>query len=278
MAIEFPGYGAEFSDSVYSRKGKVVTDVSGRQIQLTEILIPKRFTQPTEEEVIDLLKTKAQEIRGRTRLILPDGIQSGSKRPLESVLESLPATVISDIATGDADCIGFIRKNTAVMPESVQPKLSYAHISFGYLPEEFIEMNRQGGEINNYKWFVAAMVDPGVKEAGSGKRWHFKLLTQEGNLPDRAELDVLLKHLTHGSRTFDISRIHYDPVEVADVIDSLYSAVNTSEKLSLLEDLSANVIEEAALNPVLALRENVGAILSVASNSVGLRPKRPLVH
>lgn len=103
-----------------------------------------------------------------------------------------------------------------------------------------------------------AIFNEKITGAGLGYRWHMHISYGE-QLPDREEINVLLKHRTHGSRTLDISRVNYNPDEVKSVLDFLYGNFNGSAEIELLPDISADALESASTDPVVALHEYVKA-------------------
>ncbi len=78
---------------------------------------------------------------------------------------------------------------------------------------------------------------------------------QDGKLPDKRDIDILLKHRTHGSRTLEISRINYPLDEVQEVMDSIYASFSRPEEIALLKDITEQKLDKISLATLIRLME-----------------------
>ncbi len=226
MTIQSPGYKPIFDNAVYVKDKEITED--GQQMLLKCLILPKKYTAATEDQVVEYLRQKAGELAGAS-LALPDGCVS-HKSLLEKVIQDLPEEIKTDLRTGDEPCIKFVRRHTpAPVLEDGESPDQYLHIRYGLLPAELITENQEGGAITDAGWYDTALSHDSLREMGLGERWHMEIWLYNGALPEKAEMDTLLKHGTYGSKTLDISRIHYNPEEVREVIEAIYTGLSKPE-------------------------------------------------
>lgn len=213
------------------------------------ILTLRKYTPPSQDDVVDYLQKKAQELRNVAKLMLPNQ-NSQEIKSLDDLIKALPDSVITDIAQQDEDCIKFIRKNTSAMSLKPEEKTFYIVARFGIVPNKDIEDNKEN--ISSPLWYDVALSHNSLREQGLGEQ--FKLqLSYEQNLPSRADIEVLLRHGTHGSKTLEINRVEYDLEEVSSVIEFLYNNYNINEEITKLRDDSDSMLEKTATEPIIEL-------------------------
>ena len=220
-------------------------------LAVRKIVLPVRYTSPTEDDVISYLEGKAS---AETGLQLPAGFTLKGESAIDRLLRNLPSKMLDDIRTGNGKLTDFIRKNIPVpAKKDGEPRDGYLTITYGLLPVSLIEDNVE--KANTAKWYQAAFADDEIQEAGFGKVLTIKLLLREASLPEKRDIDFLLRHSTHGSRTIEISRQQYDPELAAELMDFVYGEFSDHKVLSQVEDASEQALNEAALLPIVALHK-----------------------
>jgi hypothetical protein len=258
MKIELPDYKTVFENQVYARDFETQTHEGA--ITLRGIVLLKRYTEATENQVVEYLRKKAAQLEGAASLILPEGTVRKDKSGLEKVIVALPDKIIRDIKSGDEECIRFLRGHTSA--PNVEHPGQYLHIKYGILPADMVQVNQERGTIQEAAWYNAALEHDELKENKLGKMWTVQLLLPEGNLPEKADIDVMLRHRVHGSKTLEISRVRYDAKHVKGVIDAIYSGLNTTEKISQLEDVSEETLEQLAAQPIIEFHKMIMAAMA----------------
>jgi len=260
MAIELPGYNQIIANAVYAKH--ITTEGSSpegngqsHKVLIKAVLLPRRFTEATEDQVVEYFLEKIREVGGAASLILPNGQRPAEgKTELEVAIMALPDPMRRQIVSEEKDILGFVRLNTpAPAIKDGQSPNQYLFVKYGLIPESIISESERHGSMKDPRWYNTAFDDEKLRRQGLGQRWQMKVLLSNGNLPERADIDVLLKHGTHSSKTLDISRMNYDPKEVCEVTDAVYAGLSTPEQREELADVSEMVLEELTMQPALAL-------------------------
>lgn len=266
MALELPEYTAVFENLAYTKRETVILNgdnpMGGKSADLTKVIIPVRFTEATEDEVVDYLRKKAEELKG-PKLILPAGCENHNGT-LNKAIKNLDDKILTDLINGDEACLEFVRQHTPAhaLKEGEAPK-QYVHVLYGVIPSQIIENYSQRGEIKEEGWFKAALSNDDLQKHGLGQRWFAKILLYDGMLPNEDEMFTLIKHCVDNSRTLVVSRVGYDISEVGDVINVLYEGIYASNEgkptrdhqIGELKDVSDEVLMQMAAMPVNAFQE-----------------------
>ncbi len=255
MVITLSMYDTVFENAVYTQDFMLM--VQENPLLTKRVIILRRYTEPTEDQVVAYLQKKVEALDGKGRLVLLDGSRLSEKgSALEAVLVALPDNVRNDIRTGNEDCITFIRDHTrAPKLKEGMPQRMYMHVKYGLLPSTLVEKNKEAGALEDAGWYDAALSHEGLQKAGFGEQFALKL-AYDHRLPPQEEINVLLKHGTRISRTLEVSKT-YSPREAQEVVNALYGDLSNSEGIALLRDVSHDILEEHSLAPLLALYQNV---------------------
>lgn len=257
MALELLGHRTAVENQVYTIN-RMTALPNGHSIELTSILMPRRYTAASEEEVINLLAQKADELEGAAGLIIPGSpaqVLEG-KTPLDALIMRLPLEQRMHLRTKNPELMRFIRQNTPALPiQSVEELPSYVSVSYGILSTGFIAQNN--AEINVAGWYSAILQHPDIRKVGHGEQWRMRLLLQEGTLPPKQEVDFLIKYGSSVADSFEVSRPRYDKERMQEVVDALYGGLAIPGALADLPDVSTEVVTEAAIPPLIALHEYV---------------------
>src|SRR3989344_2881072 len=204
--MNFPGYTEVVENTVYSREQQVLLE--GQPVLMADLLLIDKYTQPSEDDVIAFIRKKAGDISAAASLVLPQGARS-KKSGLETVLGALPPGVLNDVRMGDEQCLKFLRNETPApvfaQGESVPV---YVHVRTGLVPAEYLQGKTLADDYHR------VLSSPSLKSVGFGERLTVRILADNGVLVPKAELDVLLKHGVHGSRSLTVSHPGYDVQEM----------------------------------------------------------------
>lgn len=244
-------YAPIFDKAVYVIDSEAESDAG--KVTVKSLVLPKRYVEPTEDGVVAYLQQKATSLDAAASLVIPDSVRRGGKNLLEEMIMTLPNEVRGHLKSGYKNCMEFVRNHT--LAPAVQVGDQYIFVRFGMLTEELHRANKEAGQIIGAAWYDAALSDKELRDHGLGERWNMKILLADGKLPDRNEMNILLKHGVHGSATLEISRVKYPHDQVREVIDFVYDNFSTTEYIAQLPDISDVILDEHALRPVLALIE-----------------------
>lgn len=259
MVVTFPEYETVFENAVYVRDFLIFRD-KGEPLLNKKVLIPIRYTEPSEDDVVAYLQKKAEEITGASRLVLLDGSRmTVGSNPLEEVLSAFPDQVKMDLRTGGRGIFQFIRDHTpAPNIKDGESHRQYLHVKYGVLPQSLIKTNQDAGKIENAEWFDVALSSDELKAAGFGEKFSMRLAYDHG-LPKQEEISVLLKHGTRISKSLQIDK-SYSLQDAQEVMDALYLALADEEEFMQLRNASQKVLEECSLPPLLELHQNLNRL------------------
>lgn len=269
MALELSGYIAVFENLAYTKRETVLLNgnhpIGGKSMDLTKVVMPVRYTEPTEDEVVDYLRKKAEELKG-PKLVLPASCRNNHNGTLDDAIKKLPDKVLGELVDGDEKRLEFVRNHTpaSALKEGEVPR-QYVHVLYGVVPSGIIENYSQRGEIKSDNWFKAALSNEKLQEDGFGQKWFAKILLYDGMLPNEDEMFVLINNCTDNSRTFVVSRTNYDTAEVGEVVNALYEGIYASSdgkprqdnKIMELKDVSDEVLVQMSAMSVKAFHEMV---------------------
>lgn len=278
--IQIAGYETLLEDTVYAKKiGEARDEKSGRVIAINGILLPRTFTEPTEDQVVKHLQETAQGVQSLSSLFLPKKVDyTVGKSTLEVAIMKLPIEIQQQLRTADKDYMTFVRNHTPAENKSPEDSLHYLQVRYGLLPATVLEQNETEWRKAGQDWFDQAFSHEPFRMARLGEKWKLELLLSyvgsNVELPNRSELEILLKHRTHGSRTLDINRTRYDVEAVRKVIDLLYQALPTPAQFSQLRDVSFEVLEEQSMHPVAALHRLAMRNAAMAAQRMGHLPEK----
>ncbi|GEM_PF-4119694 len=241
--------GYEQKDKNVYTKVEVVSTTQGN-VELQRVVLLGKYVMPTETGVIDYLRLVADTVSARKSLLLPAGMSMGGSG-LEKAVLDLPEQVHRDLRVGNKELLGFICKNTSALPDGAGA-LQYVQIQSGLLPPEVIPQIEKEGRSG----YESALSHPQIKNMGLGLQWGGKVLLSDGVLPDYIEMDVLLKHVVSTSRTLSVEG-KVSATEVTALVQGLYEVEKQDPLFSTLKDISNEMREMYALEPVVALLQMV---------------------
>lgn len=247
--------------AVYGRDDSIEVHIEGSEepakdfMSVRSLILPARYTEPNEDDVVDYLRQRAAKLTG---LKLPAGFKLEGENKIDQLLRKLPDKLQDSIKNGNPNWIRFIRAETpAPQKEEGRPNPKYLFVRYGILPVDIIENNQEKGNIESAEWYSAAFADYKLQRTGFGPKLTIKLLLEGDVLPQREDIDFLLKHRTHGSQTMEIDRECYDVEMASEVIDFVYAEFHTSQEIVEVEDISGKVLEQHAIIPIMAIHKSL---------------------
>ncbi|OGI64721.1 hypothetical protein A2642_02980 [Candidatus Nomurabacteria bacterium RIFCSPHIGHO2_01_FULL_39_10] len=242
--MTLPGY-EQKAESVYVKQEVVQTNHGDMTLQ--RVVLLGKYTMPTEQGVIDYLRSIVDKVSVRRSLTLPPGLEMVGSGLEKAVLE-LPNQFHQDFRIGKEDLFSYIRANTSALSDDADAR-SYVQVHSELLPPEVIPDIEHKGR----KGYESVLHHPHLQKRGLGLQWSGKVLLSDGVLPLRTEMDVLLKHGVRHSRTLAVEG-KFLSEDVTSLIQGLYEIEKQNPLFSALFDLSTQMRELYTLEPVMALR------------------------
>lgn len=249
--IEIPGYEPLVPNQIYAADGA---------LQLTEGILPiktallvVRYDMPTERATMQKIQEVAKANNGG--LVLPPGTEVTGNM-LERAIKKLPFGVISQIATGQDGVLAFLRDNTTTS-DYEGPAQRHVVVRYGLIPKQIVDAQREEYQADPRTWFGRVMhpVDE-YRKRGLGEDFSIDFRVIDSQLPQYEDTAVLVK--VHAPLSdFVKMRGNLTSPDLASVVDSVYDALDPSESISELTDVSSDVMLEYAVEPVIALFEEL---------------------
>lgn len=232
MKIEIPNYRSVVENQIYSGEKQVKQG----ELSWRDVIFLEKYTQPTEEQVINYLKKKAKSAKSLTGINL---INRSQVSDLEVELLNFPI-IIDHILKGDEGFIEYTHNKLRphIFRDCNGQPSTYLSIRYGKAPPEMDSQKQIANGLTNRDKYLEFISNHEIIGRGFGLKWNLKLLLHNGLLPERAIIDFLMKHGTYGSRTFEIDPPSYSIEEVGGVLDDVYKSLSDPELSSLILDTS----------------------------------------
>ena len=251
MNISFPDYSAIFENEVYHKED--LGTVNNQQVQVKHILILRRCRDITKDEVVSYLQQKAGEVDRVAALYIPVQHRT-EKTQLEQMLINLPQPKRAHLINGDKNYLDFVRQNTTAVDIKDGESISnYTIVSHGLVPSDLISKNKEN--LNDSNLYDLLISDPRLMNTGFGLNWKITLQLCRGILPDRNDVEFLMKHGTEISKTLAMYGNLPYPEEAKKVLDCIYKGLDSKEKIAKIKDVSNMLLEYRALESANALHK-----------------------
>ena len=251
MKITLSGYYPLVRNSVYAKRN--IGKVKGGTRDIASVITICKYTEPSEDQVIELIQKKAYTTYLRPAFAL----RTVGLSNLEDELIKLPRKALGLLYSDDDSILDFLRANTfarVINPGEIQRK--FIMVRYGYLPYSLIEENR--ANLRNYKEYEHYLLDDKLVKPPMGGKWRFNLLIKDGDvLPDKREIEILLKHGAPVSRIINFDVREYNTEEVTEVVKSVYSGLDSGSNIGSLTDISEKVLLDGAVISVKALNDMI---------------------
>jgi len=236
--IKLPRYTEKIPDYVYTDREVIVIPNKDPLIR-TKVVLLCKYDAPTEESVIAYLREMTEKISGTSALVLPEGARS-EEGVLEGLIRQFPQQLSRDILSKKRECIEFIKPNIPALP-AARGIRQYLLVRGGYL---IPALEEQYKHLPN-DWYATALSSPSLQKCGLGEFVQIRILMQNGCLPPRQEMDVLLRNETAQSKTLTMLPQYH--AEGVSIIQEVYEGIQTPEHWSVIKDISAMILEEATI-------------------------------
>jgi hypothetical protein len=242
--MELPGYRTVFNGAVYS-KGRTEERVGAVIMarNLMDVLVMKRFKWPSEDEVVQYLTQRAEEAEAFFELSSQGCMLNGCGTPIDEIMYSLNPTTRRNMAAGHDGITDLIRRLVRSRSYSHADN-RYVELVLGSLPTEYVESCTQAGLVKTRSWYENVLNDRILRGMGLGKKWKAQV-RHNGSLPDRDEVDTLLRHETSSSSTLQVKSFPYPREEVGEALAALYQGLATGS-LDEIPDISGKQLERMA--------------------------------
>jgi hypothetical protein len=175
------------------------------------------------------------------------------KSTLDQMLSQLPEKILLDIRKGELDLLYSIKYHLSAKGVLDRPT-SYLNVEYGIIPTQTLYDEKKKSrvpELYEHILLRAAQINPAAAETFS-----FNLLLENSSLPNREELDVLLKHGTTFSKSLLVDR-NYELSKITPVIDFIYENFSKTAQRKHLSDMSDEVLAIYAALPIVALLSSI---------------------
>ncbi len=171
-SLNLTGFETVFENEVYSRDKTGTTD-KGVSVSLKAILIPKKYSEPSEDGVVGYLQRKAREVKGAASLVLPGPVKFEGKSLLESALINISEELRKHLIIGNEEFTRIVRGVSPARAISKdEPRNQYLYLRYGLIPNSIIERNTSEGDLQEAEWYEAALSHDRLRESGLGERWN----------------------------------------------------------------------------------------------------------
>lgn len=241
MVLELSGYVPIGESGIYVSKSPIIERRGSYVLRLDKVLSLRRFTVPSEDDVVDYIKEKADELRKNSK-------KRVGAETLEGRLKDLPAEVLEEIVMENPERIMFIRSETrAKLLKEGEKRREEVTCRYVLLPYKATDQIRQKeGNIEEEKTFM----NPKLLEHGIGHQWFFSVALADGILPNLDMMKTLFSCQVHESKVLEVSLCTYSPEELMGFFRLIYTSAPTREKIEEIKDISNYALYGVSLEPV----------------------------
>jgi len=205
IRITLPGYENLIANEVYK---KILPD------NKAELLLLSRYTDLNDPALHEYIKKCTKGIK------IP-----GTINQLEASLVGLPENIKERLLLDD-------------LWQVVETKdRNYIDIMRGFLPSNTLDCSAK----KNFDFYAGLLSNYTAIDPDSTNQFNASLLLKNSVLPDKREMDILIKHKTFRSETFNIVGHTKFPEDMQTLIDVVYGALKSPVHISGLKDLTDRV-------------------------------------
>lgn len=262
--IELPGFETSYNGALYFRNKTISVARLGQDFAVRSYVFLRRYALPAKDAIVSYLQQKAAPLQSM-EITNPD---YNKLSPLEREIALLSSAVKKELVSGKN--LGFVKSLLPVeIPDEVHETVSGGsssssspgfqesskglqesskglqeklHILNAALPLDFIEDNRQAGNIKGLGWFNAALVHPFWKtQDGLGMLWTLQL-PKEVCLQGKTKFNFV-----------DLSAEEID--EAKTVLNAVYAALPSEDHFRQVFDATSIRLEEIAYSLIKSLQK-----------------------
>ncbi|MBI4453190.1 hypothetical protein HY636_00940 [Candidatus Woesearchaeota archaeon] len=259
------GYKSVSPNSVYVSNDTKQIEVNGEPILVNGVIILRRYTTQTEEDVVSYLQEKVRKLLPWKLFGVSDNdtLITKALSPLEQSMLALPKEALKDIQENDA-CIDFIKRMTSAPPKITGGIEKCVRLSYGLMPYAIIEKGEREGIIQDRSWYEKGLSDDKLpKDLGEKLRITLPL-TDEWALPaGLSDMKVLLEYntrvsdalmvITHGSDNL----VRRFPEETTSIVSAFYAGFRTTKHIKGIEDSTDEILEITSIESIDAFHQIV---------------------
>jgi len=243
-SIEIPGYKVLVPNNTWGRKTRPVSHpIFGGKYPATEVLQIIRYTNPSNQEIISLIKARAKEYNPLS--FLEEELRKAKEKEyigISNFFEMLPEKEIGDIAKENKKTIKHLEEH--ILEDDCPAGTTYLTIISGRVPNEVLDIREKERHL------VIARYISLITQLGNDV-WQTKIrLNDKDKLPKESEISQLINETVYSPNTLFIKGDKKSYDIVSDAIKSLYPIL--SNQLIKIQD-DYNVI--LATKAVVAIRE-----------------------
>lgn len=240
MHILIPNYNTEVPNEVYTRKNPS---------SLTEVIILDRYTELTEEDIVNEIVEKARKTLSN--------LQSSADPTdiIEEILTCLPVRNLQAIAREMPRATDVVKSCTPLPSSRIYTPKSYLSIEYAEVEPRTIEDTTK--DRKEYKGIIRTTHDP---EKGLGLLLGIELLIENDILPNPRKVLSLIEDRVSHSRTLRVHRISYDQELAREVINLVYSSMpepvtrirdsSSERKASATRSACQNLVNSSQTTPI----------------------------
>ena len=246
--IELPTYKVILPNEVFGKRAKPLNHPATGELPATLVTKLTKFKTPTQDEVIELIKTVA--------------------RKGGSFSEILPPSLIKRIAKGDEEALQHLKSH---YPDSnLIPGKVYVETRNGIVPNMVLDSARDLFKEVGSKIYERAIEKTGAQE------WNLRIkLQNNGAFPDSLELEYLLSRGVKDSDVFSAQGDFNEYETIANQIRLLYKALYSPEIITQMKDSSYQFLEQRAASTIketarcIASKKFIGSLGEVLEKIIG---------
>ncbi len=252
--IQLTDYKPTFENSVYKRKDTVQVRTDGGFVpsEVSFILLPKRYSEPTEDSVVEYIRKKADLLIGAKRLLAPENLRSileGKSELEQAMLVYFPAEFLEHLASGRPELLDNLRSKIPVAnPPIGQEPAQYVTFRYGVIPTEVIKENEE--HITDASWYDSALSDMRLRRGGFGEKFLCTLTLEDGALPSRDRIHQCIDLGASKADAFSVNRFPIPKEMLRTLVDLVYNGLKERSDIILLPDCSEEKTKEVAAKPI----------------------------
>lgn len=252
-SIALRGYEAVLPNEIYS-KDNPQRCLHGRKIEAKTFAVLGRYTRPTREGVQGYLVDRAIELQHAKS----NGSKKGGFNDLEMAILGLPNSVQEDLRAKNPPLMDLLAEFSHLPQLAQGEKSPYLFtVHYGIIPVSVLKKCAKEGLLGDSDSYMTVLSADSLIGNGLGESWKAAVLLDSGRLPSKGEFDILLKHGTLNSDTFNIRGNRYDAQEVKGMFDAVYSAFGPADKFDRIPDSSMKALRSRAFDSMAHLHSHI---------------------
>jgi len=248
--LKFQGYETIVPNSIYGKELKSDENPMGI-IPLAHIMSMTKYSVPSEDEIIDLIRSDAKTNFSRLGEHLAKEV-SAEINLREILEECISPKEMGNIINGEEKTISHLKSHYS---QDFQQGKTYISVVHGIIPSMFLNLEKYRKNemvsmlFSQFKENEKYQVMEKLMEKNMKKECILEIRLDNNSLPDKKEMKYLLDREVRDCNLFKIKgRYEYD--KAAGQIHFLYDSLKSSEKIGKITDISGKFLKEKAAETV----------------------------